>query len=82
MYNVRIPWRKITFVTKDRQFEEVVELSERTKKEIANAYKGKGTMLSFTRGFITVQADRSELADSIFERAHNTVVTAEMEGDN
>lgn len=82
MYNIRIPWRKVTFVNKNREFEEIVELSERTKKEITLSYKDKGTVISFTRGFITVPAERAEIADSVFSRAHNDIVTANMEGDN
>lgn len=75
MYNIRIPWRKVTFVNQNREFEEVIELSERTKKEITLSHKDKGTVISFTRGFITVPAERAEIADSVFSRAHNDVVT-------
>ena len=82
MYNIRIPWRKVTFVNKNREFSEVVELSERTKKEIALSNKDKGTVISFTRGFITVPAERAEIADSVFSRAHNDIVATNMEGDN
>lgn len=78
MYSVRIPWRKATFVDKDKNFNEVIELSSRTKKEIADSNKSKGTLLDFSRGFITIEADRSELADSIFSRAHNEVAVSNM----
>lgn len=82
MYNIRVPWRKVTFVNKNREFTEVVELSERTKKEIALSNKDKGQVISFTRGFITVPATREEIADSVFSRAYNDVVNMNLEGDN
>lgn len=70
MYNVRIPYRKITLVNKTKEFKEVIELGEGTKKELAERHKAEGSIIDYSRGFITVQADRSELADSIFSRAH------------
>lgn len=73
MYNVRIPYRKVTLVTKTKEFIEKIELGEGTKKELAERYKSEGSIIDFSRGFVTVQADRSELADSIFSRAHNDV---------
>lgn len=82
MYNIRVPWRKVTFVNKNREFTEVVELSERTKKEIALSNKDKGQVISFTRGFITVPATREEITDSVFSRAYNDVVNMNLEGDN
>lgn len=79
MYTIRIPWRKVVFVDKNREFFEHTELSDRTKKEIVSdpQFKGK-SVLSFTRGFLTETATREELADTIFERAYHTACTADM----
>lgn len=67
----------MTFVDKARNFDEVIELSNSTKKEIVERYKSKGVLMSFERGFITIDADRNEIADSVFSRAHNEVEVKE-----
>lgn len=77
MYNIRIPYRRMAFAKKGGEFTTKVELSDRTKKEITAAYKDYGVLVSFDRGFITIEAGRNEISDSVFSRAHNEVETME-----
>lgn len=77
MYNIRIPYRRFALANKNGEFTTKIELSDRTKKEIASAYKDCGVLVSFERGFVTVEAERNEIADSVFSRAHNDVENME-----
>lgn len=77
MYNIRIPYRRISFANKNGEFTNKVELSDRTKKEIRTAYKDCGVLVSFERGFITIEAHHNEIAESVFSRAHNNVENME-----
>lgn len=76
MYNVRIPYRKFT-LAKNGEFKTVVELSTRTKDELKKAYKSDGVMVDFIRGFIQQTANRNEIADTVFSRAHEDVLRME-----
>jgi hypothetical protein len=69
MYNLRLPWRKLTFVDKDKKFTSINVISEKTKSELEKENKDKGTLISYSRGFITVQADRDEISEIVFDRA-------------
>lgn len=69
MYNLRLPWRKLTFVDKDKNFSCINVISEKTKSELQKENKDKGALLSFSRGFITVQVDREEISEIVFDRA-------------
>ena len=77
MYSIRIPYRRMMFANKNGEFTNKIELSNRTKKEIATDNKSYGVLVSFERGFISVEADRTEITDTVFSRAHNIV--SEME---
>lgn len=72
MYQIRLPWRIMTFVNKDKQFETVTIIDSRTKAELKKVYAHLGQMLNFERGFTTVEVDKSEISEDVLNRAlHN-----------
>lgn len=72
MYKIRLPWRIMTFVNKEKMFETVEIIDSRTKAELKKEYIHLGQMLTFERGFTTVDVDKSEISSEVLDRAlHN-----------
>ena len=71
MFSIRIPFRKITFVDKERNFTEVLDFATYNKKEAMEMYKDKGLIVSFERGFRVFDIDKEDIPNHVFERIYN-----------
>lgn len=71
MFSIRIPFRKITFVDKDRNFTEILDFSTYTKKEAQEMYKDKGFIVSFERGFRVFDIHREDISNQVLEKIYN-----------
>lgn len=71
MFSIRIPFRKITFVDKERNFTEVLDFAAYTKKEAKEIYKDKGCIVSFERGFRVFDIAKEDIPNHVFEKIYN-----------
>jgi phosphosulfolactate synthase (CoM biosynthesis protein A) len=71
MFSIRVPFRKITFVDKDRIFTEILDFSTYTKKEAQEMYKDKGFIVSFERGFKVFDITPNDISNEVLERIYN-----------
>ena len=71
MFSIRIPFRKITFVDKERNFTEVLDIAAYTKKEAMEIYKDKGFIVSFERGFRVFEIAKEDISNHVLERIYN-----------
>lgn len=77
MFSIRIPFRKITFVDKDRNFTEILDFSTYTKKEAQEMYKDKGFIVSFERGFRIFDITRQDISNEVLERVYSEMKEGE-----
>lgn len=71
MFSIRVPFRKISFVDKERNFTEVLDFATYTKKEAMEMYKDKGLIVSFERGFRVFDIAREDIPNHVLERIYN-----------
>ena len=71
MFSIRVPFRKITFVDKEHNFTEVLDIASYTKKEAMKMYKDKGFIVSFERGFRVFDIEKGDIPNHILERIYN-----------
>lgn len=71
MFSIRIPYRKITFVDKARNFTEVLDFATYTKKEAMEMYKDKGVIVEFERGFRVFDIAREDVSNDVLEKIYN-----------
>ena len=71
MFSIRVPFRKISFVDKERNFTEVLDFATYTKKEAMEMYKDKGLIVSFERGFRVFDIAKEDIPNHVFERIYN-----------
>lgn len=71
MFSIRIPYRKITLVDKERKFTEVLDFAAYTKKEAMEMYKDKGVIVEFERGFRTFDIAREDVSNQVLEKIYN-----------
>lgn len=71
MFSIRIPFRKITFVDKEHNFTEVIDIASYTKKEAMKMYKDKGFIVSFERGFRVFNIAKEDIPNHVLERIYN-----------
>lgn len=71
MFSIRIPFRKITFVDKNRNFTEILEFATYNKKQAQEMYKDKGFIVSFERGFRIFDISREDISNQALEKIYN-----------
>lgn len=71
MFSIRIPYRKITFVDKARNFTEVLDFATYNKKEAMEMYKDKGVIVEFERGFRVFDIAREDVSNDVLEKIYN-----------
>ena len=71
MFSIRVPFRKITFVDKEHNFTEVLDIASYTKKEAMKMYKDKGFIVSFERGFRVFDIEKVDIPNHVLERIYN-----------
>lgn len=71
MFSIRIPYRKITFVDKKRNFTEVLDFATYTKKEAMEMYKDKGVIVEFERGFRVFDITREDVPNDVLKKIYN-----------
>lgn len=70
MFSIRIPFRKITFVDKERNFTEVLDFAVYSKKQAMEMYKDKGVIVSFERGFRVFEIAREDISNEFLKRIY------------